>query len=333
MSSQPWLKTNRSAVNARSAKNSIGLSPVYTDTDQLLSLRFAAADLSLPAKHNSRASLSGDSRTRFRGRGMEFEEVRVYQAGDDIRNIDWRVTARTRVPHTKLFREERDRPTFIIVDQRSSLFFGSQRCFKSVLAARLATVLAWTALGNSDRVGGLVIGDNDYQDIKPKRSKHAVLELIQQINRYNHLLSSPIASGGEMTMKSLLLDARRLAKPGSAVYLVSDFHDFDSECEEQLYSLSRHTDTTLLHVNDPLEKTLPHRGVYAITNGQQRMSISTGDSQFRQRYHDQYQQQFDALQKHCQKLRLALFSFSTAEDEIPQLRLAFPSKKSKRRTF
>ncbi len=316
---------------ARSGKFSSSHSPVYTDTEQLLSLRFAATDLSLPAKHNSRASLSGDSRTRFRGRGMEFEEVRVYQAGDDIRNIDWRVTARTQVPHTKLFREERDRPTFIIVDQRSSLFFGSQRCFKSVLAARLATILAWTALGNSDRVGGLVVGDSDYKDVKPKRSKHAVLELIHQINHYNQALNSPIAADGQLSMSELLLDARRLAKPGSAVYIVSDFHDFDSECEEQLYSLSRHTDTSLLHVYDPLEKTLPTRGVYAITNGQRRLSISAGDNAFRKRYHDQYQHQFEAVQKHCQKLRLALFSFSTAEDEIPQLRLAFPSKKSKRR--
>jgi len=230
---------------------------VYTDTNQLLSLRFAATDLSLPAQRNSRANLSGDARTRFRGRGMEFEEVRVYHPGDDIRNIDWRVTARTRVPHTKLFREERDRPTFIIIDQRSSLFFGSHRCFKSVLAARLAVLLAWAGLGNNDRVGGLVVGDQHYQDIKPKRSKHAVLELIHQITGYNQLLKAPYAPQAQVTLQSILKDARRLAKPGSALYIVSDFHDFDTPCEEQLHSLARHTDTSLLHVLDPLEHHLP----------------------------------------------------------------------------
>jgi uncharacterized protein (DUF58 family) len=302
----------------------------YTDTNHLLSLRFAAADLSLPAKRNSRANLSGEARTRFRGRGMEFEEVRIYQAGDDIRNIDWRVTARTRVPHTKLFREERDRPTYIIVDQRSSLFFGSRRCFKSVLAARLAVLLAWAGLGDSDRVGGLIVGDKDYQDIKPRRSKHAVLELIHQTNRYNHLLTSPIAKQGSMDLRSLLMDARRLAKPGSAVYLISDFHDFDQSCEEQLHSLSRHTDTSLLHVTDPLEQFLPKHGEFSITDGQQRLSISAGDRQLRNRYHQNYQQHFDAVQLACQRLNLMLFSFSTHEDELPLMRTIFPSKRRRK---
>lgn len=302
---------------------------VYTDTNQLLSLRFAAADLSLPAKRDSRANLTGAARTRFRGRGMEFEEVRIYQAGDDIRNIDWRVTARTRVPHTKLFREERDRPTFIIVDQRSSLFFGSRRCFKSVLAARLAVLLAWTGLGNSDRVGGLVVGDNDYQDIKPKRSKHAVLELIHQLNHYNHLLTSPVAEKVDMSLHALLTDARRLARPGSAVYLISDFHDFNPQCEEQMYSLARHTDTSVLHVCDPLEKYLPRRGEFSITDGHQRLSISAGDRQLRQRYEQNYQQHFDSLQQACRKLNVAMFSFSTHEDELPIMRGIFPGKRRK----
>lgn len=310
-------------------KNSNSIPGVYTDTAQLLGLRFAARELSLPAKRNSRANLAGAARTRFRGRGMEFEEVRIYQAGDDIRNIDWRVTARTQVPHTKLFREERDRPTFIIVDQRSSLFFGSHRCFKSVLAAHIATLLAWTALGNSDRVGGLVIGDKDYQDVKPKRSKHAVLQLIQQINHYNHLLTTPLASSDSQTLNDILTDARQLAKPGSAVYLISDFHDFDATSEEQLYSLSRHTDTNLLQVYDLLECELPQRGDFAMTDGSKRLSISAGDKHTRDAYHNLYTQQFDALQTACRKLKLPLFSFATHEEEVNQMRGIFPNRKSK----
>ena len=304
---------------------------VYTDTQQLLSLRFAATDLSLPAQRKSQANLSGEARTRFRGRGMEFEEVRIYQAGDDIRNIDWRVTARTRVPHTKLFREERDRPTYIIVDQRSSLFFGSRRCFKSVLAARLAVLLAWAGLNNNDRIGGLIVGDKDYRDIKPKRSKHAVLELIHQINDYNQLLNSPVAPAASMNLLTLFTDARRLAKPGSAVYIVSDFHDFDAECEKQLHTLARHTDTSLLHVWDPLEQYLPRFGDLTITDGQQRLAISAGDQTVRARYQEHFQQHFDQLQTACQKLNLALFSFSTQTDELEEMRAIFPSKRRKRK--
>ena len=118
----------------------------YSDLAQLLRLRFAAQDLKLFAKRPVRSLLTGGERTRFRGRGIDFEEVRLYQPGDDIRTIDWRVTARTQVPHTKIFREERERPVFMVADQRATMFFGSQRCFKSVLCAHICALLGWAAL-------------------------------------------------------------------------------------------------------------------------------------------------------------------------------------------
>ena len=165
----------------------------YTDLSQLLRLRFAAQELKLFVKRPVKSQLSGAERTRFRGRGMDFEEVRLYQAGDDVRSIDWRVTARTQVPHTKVYREERERPVFVLVDQRSPMFFGSQQCFKSVLAAHIGTNLAWAALGNSDRVGGLIFGDTQQRDIRPRRSKHAVLELLHHLQDFNRQLHTPIA--------------------------------------------------------------------------------------------------------------------------------------------
>ena len=110
----------------------------YCQLENLLGSRFIAGDLKLGKLRPARSLLAGSERTRYRGRGMDFEEVRLYQPGDDIRSIDWRVTARTQVPHTKLYREERERPIFVLVDQRSPMFFGSKRCFKSVLAAYLA---------------------------------------------------------------------------------------------------------------------------------------------------------------------------------------------------
>ena len=133
----------------------------YTELAALLRCRFSAQDLKLFAHQPARSILSGGERTRCRGRGMDFEEVRLYQPGDDIRSIDWRVTARTQVAHTKIFREERERPVFMLVDQRSPLFFGSTRCFKSVLAAHIAALLGWAALANGDRLGALVFGDYD----------------------------------------------------------------------------------------------------------------------------------------------------------------------------
>ncbi len=114
--------------------------------------------------------------------------MRSYQPGDDIRTIDWRVTARTGSAHTKLFREERERPVLVVVDQRSSMFFGSSHCFKSVLAAQLASLLAWSALHGGDRVGGLVFNEQGHQEVRPRRSRKTVLALLSQISQ---LQSSP----------------------------------------------------------------------------------------------------------------------------------------------
>ncbi len=302
---------------------------VYTELETLLNLRFFANELQLKTIKNSRASVSGGVRTRFRGRGMEFEEVRVYHPGDDIRTIDWRVTARTQVPHTKVFREERERPTFIAADQRSNLFFGSQRCFKSVLCAQLASILAWAALQNNDRVGGMVFGNHEHSDIRPRRSKHAVLEFIHHLNDYNHALSSPLISDREVTLTSMLEDLRRLAKPGSAVYLVSDFLDYNEECDEQLYLLSRHTDVTLFQVFDPLEKNLPNKGLLSVTNGAERLQIHTNRKRFRDNYAEHIQQRFDLLEQQCKRLKTALFRFSCSDNEFEQLRSIYARRKSR----
>ncbi|MEJ2419310.1 MAG: DUF58 domain-containing protein [Exilibacterium sp.] len=218
----------------------------YTNLDALLRMRYVANEFTLFARRPSTAIISGSVRTRFRGRGMEFEEVRLYQPGDDIRSIDWRVTARTQVAHTKLFREEKERPVFVLVDQRASMFFGSQRCFKSVYTAHLAALLGWAALAQSDRIGALVFGNNSHRDIRPRRSKHALLELLYQIHDFNHRLNSPIAPSGSSTMADMLSDVRRISKPGSAVFLLSDFHDFDHRCEELLFQLGKPNSTKAL---------------------------------------------------------------------------------------
>lgn len=325
MSSSTFNNTgnNTSSKNSATHFNRDFASGAYTDITALLALRFAAQELSLVSPRNSQANLSGGSRTRFRGRGMEFEEVRVYQAGDDIRSIDWRVTARTQVPHTKLFREERERPTFIVADQRANLFFGSQRCFKSVLCARLAALVGWAALANSDRVGALVFGNDAHSDIRPRRSKHAVLELIHQLHQYNSALSSPLIRHRHVTLASMLEDTRRLAKPGSAVFFISDFQDFDAACEEQLYLLARHTDVTLFHVSDPLEKVLPNRGLLTISDGQNHTQLAAGDNSLRRDYERQFQNRFAHLQQCCHYLKIPLFAFSTADDEVEQIRAIY----------
>lgn len=309
----------------------------YTELASLLRCRFSAQDLKLFAHRPARSLLSGGERTRFRGRGMDFEEVRLYQPGDDIRSIDWRVTARTQVAHTKIFREERERPVFMVVDQRSPLFFGSTRCFKSVLAAHIAALLGWAALANGDRLGALVFGDYDQRDVRPRRSKHAVLELLHQLQDYNHRLSSPITPApaalpsGQLpvanSFSEILADARRIAKPGCALFIISDFHDMDESAEQQLFELARHTDITLIHIYDQLERELVSNTALTISNGRERMQLAANEKVFQQAYKSQFDQQLALLTTVCKRLRIPLLSYATQDDIQDGLRKAFGRKK------
>jgi uncharacterized protein (DUF58 family) len=299
----------------------------YVNLANLLRLRFAAQDLRLFVKRAVKSQLNGAERTRFRGRGMDFEEVRLYQAGDDVRSIDWRVTARTQVPHTKLYREERERPVFVLVDQRAPMFFGSQRCFKSVLAAHIAANLAWAALNNSDRIGGLIFGDVAQRDIRPRRSKHAVLELLHQLQEFNQQLRSPIRSADGKSLYALLNDARRIAKPGCALFLISDFYDFDQQCEQQLFELARHTDVTLIHVFDPLEKHLQSNSRLTVSDGVSRLQLPTDETQFQRAYQNAYTERLDLLTRSAKRLALPLLSYATTDNLQQLLRERFAAKK------
>lgn len=298
------------------------LAGVYPEARDLLGLRHSSRELNIFARRAASSQLAGNARTRFRGRGMEFEEVRLYQPGDDIRTIDWGVTARTQVTHTKLFREEQERPVLICVDLRSPMFFGSRLQFKSWLAAELGSLIAWSALAHSDRIGGLIFGDNDSQDVRPKRNKGAALQLVHGLLDFCYRLDNPGARYGQ-SMFELLEETRRIAKPGSAVFIISDFHDFDAECEKRLFQLHRHTDTTLLQCVDSLEKDLPPRGRFTMTNGRERVSLITDNQQVRQRYHQIFEQRQRSFQQSCQRLGVPLYEMHTHQSALEQAKMIY----------
>lgn len=322
-----FAHTSTNKIHAGATLESLNPKGAYTDLASLLRVRFAAQDLRLFVPRPVKSLLNGGERTRFRGRGMDFEEVRLYQAGDDVRSIDWRVTARTQEPHTKVYREERERPVFILVDQRSPLFFGSQQCFKSVLAAHVGANLAWAALNNGDRVGGLIFGDDYQRDVRPRRSKHAVLELLHHIQDFNQQLRSPIAPTGSKNFRGILKDARRIAKPGCALFIVSDFHDYNNECEQQLFELARHTDVNLIHVFDPLEKQLISNTRLTVSDGQTRLQLPTNENAFQKAYQTAYMERLNNVINSSKRLGITLMTFATTDNVQQALRERFSTKK------
>lgn len=288
----------------------------YCNLEQLLAVRMHSRRLQVPARRSSSAG-AGGHRSHARGRGLEFEEVRPYQAGDDIRTIDWRVTARHQTPYTKLFRAERERPLLILVDQRPRMFFGSHHCCKSVLAAQLAALLAWAALGRGDRVGGLVMGSGAERCLEPRRSRRAVLALLATIAEYNQALSADLPAQSPGGLAQALTELRRVARPGTSIWLLSDLADFDQpDVQRQLQLLARHIRINALWVHDPLELQLPERGVLPVSDGERRLRLDCGNRVLTADFARHMQQRHRQLKSKLQRLGINFIAASTSSAPI-----------------
>ena len=249
-------------------------SPARITTAGLIALSQKSRALSLKSGVIS-ATQAGDYQSAFKGRGMEYDESRLYQAGDDIRNIDWRVTARTGKAHTKLFCEERERPVHIWVDFRAPMFFATRGKFKAVIAAELASLFAWTANRQGDRVGGVVFSDSIHHELKPQRGKSAVLRLIKHMAEHPAWQQTDIVEEQQQGMLRSLINLRRMTRPGSLVILLSDFRGFDEESRSHLIRLRQHNELIMVHIYDWLEEFLPPAGNYRIRNGEQELVFDT----------------------------------------------------------
>jgi len=231
-----------SAAPARSA--------ALPDLDELLALRGASHGLTLRSQAGSRGLLHGAHQSAQRGRGMEFQEVRPYVAGDDPRTIDWRVTARRGRPHTKLFREERERPVWLLVDLSPALFFGSHRQLKSALVVRAAALLAWVAARDGDRVGALIGAAHGVRVIAPRAREAGVLPLLEALLS---LQPTAPAAAGEGAAESLRALAA-LLRSGSLVCWLSDFAGLNAAVTDSCAGLTRSTEWRLFWITDALER-------------------------------------------------------------------------------
>jgi uncharacterized protein (DUF58 family) len=281
----------------------------FVTLEQLLEQRFCAQQLALPVSKRSRVGMSGLHISKQKGRGVDFEEHRPYQAGDDIRSIDWRVTARSGRPYTKIFREERERPILLAIDLCASMYFGSRTSFKSVVAAESAALLAWHTVEQGDRVGGVVFNDIQEALVRPRRSKRSALRLLNDVADYSqHLLHQHRINNQPERMRSALLQLSRITKPGSSIYLISDFSSYDASCMPLLQQLARHSTLHCLMIYDALEAELPQPDLYSITNGDERTAIDTHNRAVRLAWQNNFS---DRLQQLRNELILAKVNLVT----------------------
>lgn len=268
-------------------------------------MRAAAVALQRQVRQKSAAPQSGGSVSRRLGRGLDFAEVREYQPGDDVRMIDWKVTARSGTAHTKLFVEERERPVLLLVDFRSNMRFGTQGMYKSMLAVRLAALLGWCAVAARDRVGGFVFADDWHSETRPQAGRRGLMSLFRAISQGQQRVPE---TGGDQFIKSLRR-LRHSVHAGSTVVLLSDFQDFDELARKTLGSSLHSMDFLAVHICDPLDYMLPPPGRYPISalssHANSRFVLSVQSEAQRQRYTDDFRARQQALkslfveQRHC----------------------------------
>ncbi|MEN7341724.1 MAG: DUF58 domain-containing protein [Pseudomonadota bacterium] len=283
---------------------------VRVTQSSLIRLRQRARHLSLDALR-LRARKGGNYLSHFKGRGMEFDETRQYQDGDDPRTIDWRVTARTGKVYTKLFREERERPVFCWVDLRTRMQFATRGRFKSVMAAEMAALLSWAAVQRGDRLGGFVFNDHRQSELRPALGHRAALRMIHQLA----LLDEGTDGESDVTFDESLSALRRVVHPGSLVVLMSDFSGLSEDGERHLAELARHNDVLMLAINDPLERTLPPPGTYPVVVGGRRRLLRASTAS-RRAWQSQFDAQQDALSALASRNAIRWQVVSTDEEPL-----------------
>lgn len=261
----------------------------------------------------------GTNRSVFRGCGMEFDEARIYQPGDDVRTIDWRVTARTGQVYTKLYHEERERPVFILLDCRSMMHFGTRVRFKSVLAARLAARLCWVGIDGGDRVGGFILTQDGIKDFVTTRTRHGMLGFLSAMSAATHTVDTASA-GTEIPLHMAVRRLRHVAHPGTLAFIISDFNDLDEPCVREIKRLSLHSHVTNIHIYDQLDARLPGSSGHRITDGQDVLSLSTIGRSRIQSYRKMFIDRTQRLEKMCRQRGMALHTLSTADDTVRVLR-------------
>jgi uncharacterized protein (DUF58 family) len=305
---------------------------VYADLDALIRLQFQARGFSFLPRQPVHSLLAGRHASRLRGRGLNFEEIRRYLPGDDIRNMDWHITARTRKPHVRVYTEERDRPVLLVVDQRLSMFFGSQWAMKSVVAAEATALAAWRALHVGDRVAALVFDDGDVVEVAPHRSRRQVMRVLQAVVEKNHALrvDAPRQAGPAM-LNRVLERAVRLAKHDYLVCLIGDAAGADQETIRLVTLLGTHNDVLLVFVYDPLEAQLPDAGRLVVAEGALQLEVNTSDRGLRQRYNAEFEQRLERIRELLRQREMPVLPLSTGQGVAEQVRELLGHRPSVRR--
>ncbi|MEM6657850.1 MAG: DUF58 domain-containing protein [Pseudomonadota bacterium] len=292
---------------------------IRVDLAQLRNLGLRARSLSFLPRQPMRSVLNGRHASRLRGRGLNFEELREYADGDDIRTIDWKVTARTRVPHVRVYTEERDRPTLLIVDQRMTMFFGSTVYMKSVIAAEAAALAAHRVLAQGDRVGGLVFGDTLIAEHRPQRSRKALEQFLTSVATANGMLHAEASAAADISINRVLQSAIRIAKSNALILLFSDLDGATAETEPLISALARSNDLIVFNVSDFKGSGLPDNLRMTVSDGRLQADLDTGRTETQQRLNTFLEDRLAQVEAWSRKYGFPFLPLTTTEPALDQI--------------
>ena len=294
---------------------------VYVQLDDLVRLQHKASGFSFLPRQPVHSILSGRHASKLRGRGLNFEELRNYLPGDDTRNIDWKVTARTRTPYVRVYTEEKDRTVWLLIDQRVGMFFGSKKRMKSVVAAEVAAISAWRVLSVGDRVGALVFNDSDISVIPPHRSRERVMQILKQVVEKNQALNAAADSKPDAgKLNEVLKQVGILARHDCLVCLITDGDGINTDTRKYISRLSEHNDVLTAFIFDPLERDMPAAGRLRFADGEGQLEADTSDKKLRRAFQSEFEQRLEWMQSASRRFSIPILSLQTTLPVTEQIR-------------
>lgn len=306
---------------------SSGEENIYVTLEQLRKLKYLAKGFSFLPRQPVKSILSGKNVSKLRGRGLNFEELRHYRPGDDIRSMDWKVTRRTGKPHIKVYTEERERNVYLFVDQRTSMFFGSVEKTKSVIAAELAALSAWKIADSGDCVGAIIFQDNDITYIPAKRGSAHIIRLLSAIEKKNHQLKSgePMVDP-QHSFDQALAKLSQVCGHNALIIMISDGYGWHSSNNLMIKRIRQHNELISCYIYDPLEQQFPNMSQMVVSDGERQIQFSSTDEAIRRKYQENLHQLICAYQDFAKKYRIPFLPFDTVTPVEVQLRKALGAK-------
>ena len=288
--------------------------------DELLNMRKYARYLKSNHTQRSYSKESGDIKSAFKGRGIEMEEIRAYQFGDDVRDIDWRVTARKDQPYTKIYQEERDHEIYVWLDLSFLMLFGSKKELKSVTAAKVAALLGWAALDNKDRFGCAIFDGQETWLFKAQRDRSHLMAILKKIAE----ISVRSLSQQEISIDAKLKSLRRLqleAKNRAEVFIVSSFVGWGDNFDKELAALSQKSKLFLINIFDNLELKAPVSGQYMAAFGSQKLVFDSSEKKYRRNYVAYFENLRRQRNDFCHRFGCKLINFNAEQSFIKDLKI------------